>query len=385
MGGLFAKDIVALDITSRAITAVVGVKKAQSVFEIKADISREYSGFRYGEWVDEDETFKTVKDVLSEAMRTAKSKSKRVYIGIPAEFVAVASKEVTVTLDRKRRIVDDDISFLLKKGNDFASPDYTLINSSAVYFAIDGGQELFSDVRNMYANSIDGCVSYMFARKDVVSALDRLMSSLGFKSVRYIATSWAEGIALLDEEQRESAYMLIDIGYCSSSISIAKGEGVLDLKSFSMGGADIAYDISVCFGVSPETAFAAKNLVNVNLGYGEDYVLAREGGLAVYAPIVCEIVKHRWELIANAVEKALESVADAAPSYMPIYLTGEGIADMRGVREFFRKQLGRRVEILTPTLPGFTRAEDSSKTALLLVSDSLSSGIGTKMKKLFWR
>ena len=36
MSGLFTKDIVVLDVTSRLISAIVGVKKAQSVFGIKS-------------------------------------------------------------------------------------------------------------------------------------------------------------------------------------------------------------------------------------------------------------------------------------------------------------------------------------------------------------
>ena len=76
MSGLFAKDIVVLDVTSRLISAIVGVKKAQSVFGIKSNVEKEHPGYENGAWFDEDETATVVKKVISEAMRSANSRSK---------------------------------------------------------------------------------------------------------------------------------------------------------------------------------------------------------------------------------------------------------------------------------------------------------------------
>ncbi|MDE6059962.1 MAG: pilus assembly protein PilM [Clostridia bacterium] len=387
MGGLFTKEIVILDITSREITAIVGVKKAQSVFDVKAVVKNGHSGYENGEWLDAEETLRTAVSVVSEAKRRAGSRTKKLFIGVPAEFTTVATKDVSITFDRKRRVVDDDIEFLFEKGNDFGSTGYAVINTSAIYYSIDNGRNLWGDVRNMDARRIDACVSYMLAERGFVSAFDRQMASLGFTDVRYIATGWAEGIALLDSEQRDGVYMLIDVGYSSTSVTIAKGEGVLQLRSFSLGGAHIAADICEAFGVSPDSAFEAKKLVDVNRKYASEDMLVYEGDVGVQACVVSDIVKYRWDMLADMFERILDEHADDAPSYMPIYLTGEGISDMRGVKQYLSNRLNRPIEILTPRLTGFTRAEDSTKAALLLVADTLlEDSVGAQIRKLLlWR
>ncbi len=384
MSGLFTKDIVVLDVTSRLISAIVGVKKAQSVFGIKSIVEKEQPGYADGEWFDETATVCAVKTVLSEAMRAANSRSKRLFIGVPGEFVTVVSKSVSVKLDRRRRIADDDIDYLLNKGYDFATPEFVLINTSAVYYSLDGEEKLYSDVRGMYAENVEARVSYILAERGFIKTFDRASEDLGFKDVRYVASNWAECVTLLDSEQRESAFVLIDVGYLSSSVSVAKGEGVIGMKSFSLGGAHISADICEALDVPFEYAEEAKTLVDINLNYSENKMLVNRDGQEIRACEVVPIVKSRLDVFAGIISNILDDFGEDAPSYTPIYLTGEGIAAMRGVKKYLSEKVGKNIEIITPKLPGYVNAEESSKTALLLMSDTLSkNSIGDVIKSIF--
>ena len=93
MGSLFTKDIAVLDVNSRLVTAIVGSKRAQSVFGIKAMAEKQHQGYENGEWFDKDETVEFAKSVLVEAMKEAESRTKRLFVGVPAEFVVVITKE----------------------------------------------------------------------------------------------------------------------------------------------------------------------------------------------------------------------------------------------------------------------------------------------------
>ena len=239
MGSLFTKDIAVLDVNSRLISAIVGSKRAQSVFGIKSLVEKQHQGYENGEWFDKDDTVDIAKSVLLDAMKSAESRTKKLFIGVPAEFVTVVTKEVGIRLDRQRRVIDDDIDYLLKKGDDFDTDKYLTINTSAIYYSVNGDEKIYSDVRDMEATGVDACVSYMLCERSFVKTFDEVASSLGFTDVRYVATCWAECMSLLEKDQRDSVYMLIDIGYLSSSVCIAKGEGILEMKSFSMGGAHI--------------------------------------------------------------------------------------------------------------------------------------------------
>jgi len=384
MGSLFTKDIAVLDVNSRLVTAIVGAKRAQSVFGIKAMAEKQHQGYENGEWFDAKETVELAKSVLIESMKEADSRTKKLFIGVPAEFVAVVTKEVSIRLDRRRRVIDDDIAYLLKKGDDFDSNEYLTINTSAIYYSLDDEDKIYNDVRDMEAQKVDACVSYMLCEKSFVDMFDEVASSLGFTDVKYVATCWAECMALLEKEQRDNVYMLIDAGYLSSSVCIAKGEGILDMKSFSMGGAHICADIFEALEVPFDMAEEAKRLVDLNLNYSDEAVLVSDGENVVYALDACEIAKSRLDVFVEVLAGIFKDIEDDAPSYMPVYITGEGIATMRGATKYLSEQLGKNIEIITPKLPGFAKPEDCSKASLLVMADNLSRfDFGAFIKKLF--
>ena len=384
MGSIFTKDIAVLDVNSRLISAIVGSKRAQSVFGIKSIVEKQHQGYENGEWFDEAETSDIAKSVLLDAMKAADSRTKRLFIGVPAEFVTVVTKEVGIRLDRQRRVIDDDIDYLLKKGDDFDTDKYLTINTSAIYYSVNGEEKIYSDVRDMEATKVDACVSYMLCEKSFVKTFDEVAASLGFTDVKYVATCWAECMSLLEKEQRDNVYMLIDVGYLSSSVCIAKGEGILEMKSFSMGGAHIGADIFEALEVPFDMAEEAKRLVDLNLNYSDEAVLVSDGENAVYAQDACEIAKNRLDVFADVIGDILKSVEEDAPSYMPVYLTGEGVASMRGAKKYLSEQLGKNIEIITPKLPGFVKPDDCSKASLLVMADNLSKfDFGAFIKKLF--
>lgn len=384
MGSIFTKDIAVLDVNSRLISAIVGSKRAQSVFGIKSIVEKQHQGYENGEWFDESETSDIAKSVLLDAMKAADSRTKRLFIGVPAEFVTVVTKEVGIRLDRQRRVIDDDIDYLLKKGDDFDTDKYLTINTSAIYYSVNGEEKIYSDVRDMEATKVDACVSYMLCEKSFVKTFDEVAASLGFTDVKYVATCWAECMSLLEKEQRDNVYMLIDVGYLSSSVCIAKGEGILEMKSFSMGGAHISADIFEALEVPFDMAEEAKRLVDLNLNYSDEAVLVGDGENVVYAIDACEIAKNRLDLFADIFSDIFKEIEEDAPSYMPVYLTGEGIAPMRGAKKYLSEQLGKNIEIVTPKLPGFVKPDDCSKASLLIMADNLSRfDFGAFIKKLF--
>ena len=384
MGSLFTKDIAVLDVNSRLISAIVGSKRAQSVFGIKSLVEKQHQGYENGEWFDKDDTVDIAKSVLLDAMKSAESRTKKLFIGVPAEFVTVVTKEVGIRLDRQRRVIDDDIDYLLKKGDDFDTDKYLTINTSAIYYSVNGDEKIYSDVRDMEATGVDACVSYMLCERSFVKTFDEVASSLGFTDVRYVATCWAECMSLLEKEQRDSVYMLIDIGYLSSSVCIAKGEGILEMKSFSMGGAHICADIYEALDVPFDMAEEAKRLVDINLNYNDEAVLVGDGENVVYAADACEIAKNRLDVFADVISDIFKEIEEDAPSYVPVYLTGEGVASMRGAKKYLSEQLGKNIEVVTPKLPGFVKPDDCSKASLLIMADNLSKfNFGEFIKKIF--
>ena len=383
MANIFTKDIVVLDVSSRLISAMVGMKKAQSVFCIKSVAEREHAGYEQGEWFDADDTRSVAISVLKEAMRNAESRSKRIFIGVPAEFTTVVKKDVAITLDRERRIIDADIDFLLKKGDTFDGSNYALINSSAISFSINTSDKLYRDVRGLVASKVVGTISYILCEKSFVRFFDEIVASLGFKDVKYISTAWAEGITLFEKEERDEPYVLVDIGYISSSIIIGRGEGLEDMKSFSLGGGHISADMCEAVDIDFELAEKARELVDLNLNYQDNEILVGDGEQVIYGVEASEVVKAKLDLFAEIIYGVLEQSNVKLPSYAPLYLTGEGIASIRGVKKYLSSTLGINVDIVMPKLPGYAKPCNSTKISLLIIAETLSnSKVGGFFKRI---
>lgn len=365
-------DIAVLNVASGGMSAVVGCKRGTDVFVIGSDVEKEYSGFADGEWFNSDETLKTAVEALREVVEISGTRAKTLFVGVPAEFCAVKTKRVSVSLDRTRRVIDADIDYLLKKGDNFDKSKFVTINSSAVYFSADTSDKLYTDVRGMSASSIEGFVSYILCERSFTDLFDAAAAKAGFKDVRYLSSVWAEGLALFDRDRRDTPFVLIDVGYISSSVSLGRGEGLLDVRSFSMGGAHIAADIFEALEVPYELASEAKELIDLNLSYSEDAVLVSDGEYTVYAADACEIARARLDVLGDIISEAMDSFNEEAPSYLPVYLTGEGIASIRGAKKYLSERIQKNIEIVTPKLPGFGKAADSSKISVLIVAETLS-------------
>ncbi len=372
MSGIFTKDIVVLDVTSRLVSAIVGVKKAQSVFGLKAVVEKVHSGYENGKWLDLDETRKVSYDVLNEVMLHSASRSKKIFIGVPAEFVTVVTKEIHVTLDRERRVVDADIEFLLKKGETFNQDKYVVINRAPVHYSVDTAEAFYGDVRGLNASNVTGMITYVLCERSFTDFYDDISSSLCFRDIRYISTAWAEGVSLFEKEERDNSYALLDVGYISSSVLIGRGNGVVALKSFSLGGGHISADMYELLDVPFELAEQAKDLVDLNLNYSDDAIIVADADSAVYGVDACEIVRSKLDVFAEVLKSVLSGVKNEFPSYAPVYLTGEGIAGIRGAKKYLSEQLGRTVEIATPKLPGYAKPCHASKISLLIVAETLA-------------
>lgn len=384
MSNIFSKDIAVLDVGSHTLSAIVGTKKAQTVFGIKAVAERQHQGYENARWYDLADTMLQVKAVLSEAMKSASSRTKRLFIGVPAEFAAVVTREVEVDYDKKRLISDDDIDYILGKGNSFeVGGQYMTVNMSAIGFRLDDKEAVYSDIRGYEAKSVKALISYVLAEKSYIDSFDKVAEELGFTDVRYLSTEWAQCMSLLEQEQRDEVYAMLDIGYLSSSMCVAKGDGLLDLKAFSMGGAHISADITEYLGVSFEMAEEARKLVDLNLTYDDDAVLVSGKDEEVKASYASQLAKERLEMFAEIIGGIIADHPDLPP-YAAIYLTGEGIGSMRGAKKYLGELLGRNIELITSRLPGFVKPEDSSKASLLVMADSLSkTSVVSFFKRLF--
>jgi len=140
------------------------------------------------------------------------------------------------------------------------------------------------------------------------------------------------------------------------------------LNSFSMGGGHITGDLFQVLKIDFNQAESLKR--KIVLGWqteeNETYDLMGKEFISTYsAKTTNEIAEARIEIISDYVQKCLERCEYEFPDYLPVYLTGGGLSYIKGIKDFFGRKLGRKVEIVSPNLAQSTRPDYSSEISLL--------------------
>lgn len=380
-----SKDVAVLDVGSEKLTVYVGERTVNGTFNIKGTGEALYEGFKGGEWLDPNGLFDAVEKACTGAMRGLGTKFRKLYVGVPGEFTAVVTKEVGFALDKTRKIRDCDLDELFKTGDTFEdNPRFVTINCSAIYYVLDGNRRLI-EPRGMLSSKLKALLSYVLCERTFTETFDNILRKLGFSEVEYISACWAESMLLFEAEQRDKSVLLLDVGYITSNVMLVRGDGLLHLSSFSCGGGNIAGDLTMQMNIPFVQANLIRQKLNLSVLPSEEdkySLLTRNGEVSYSMADVNELARARVEYIARIVQKCIERCEYECPSYQPIYVTGGGLANIRGTREILSTILGRPVEFIAPADPQLNSPHLSSTLGVLDVALKSEKKV-TFLQKIF--
>lgn len=357
-----------VDIGSSTIVALVGEHGANGTFNIlgKGDVS--YAGFQNSEFLEPDALKFAIGNALSNAEITSDTKITSVFIGVPGEFCASVTKVINLSFPKPKKITEFDIQNMYNAGNTFSKdPEYALINKAVVFYEIDKSKRVI-DPLGVKVKNFAGQISYILARKDFVAMMKAIFVALKLNIAGFISSNYAECMYLFEPHIRDKYALLVDVGYITTNVALCRGNGLLFLSSFSLGGGYITSDLSECLRISFSEAERLKH--KVVLGWNatplDTYEIEGDETMQTYsAKATNEIVSDRIEMICEYILKSLENCAYDLPEFLPIFVTGGGLNFIKGVKNFLSKKLKRQVEIISPSLPNVNRPDYSSEVGLL--------------------
>lgn len=354
-----------MDIGSSKIRVACLNLKHKKSFDVLCVGESSYAGFANGAFLEPEKLC----SALGDAIKAAKMGEpiKELYVSIPSEFLIVKTNQVQTNFAFKRKVKKQDISALMDEGNDIKfSKDYTLISCDAVSYVLDR-QKVVVNAENQKAQNLTATFGYVYADNDCIMKLNACFKELGLISVDYVSSPLTEFLCLLDENARKELAIIVDCGYITSHVLVGKNNGLLSLSSFSVGGghimADLAQVLTIDYAQAEE--LKRKALVMQNAASTGGYEITKNGYLfEAQANTVSLIIKARLDMIGEAIKKALEISKIEYPKYMPIFLTGGGIAMMRGAKEYLSKLLERHIEVLCAKSPQYSKPTHSSLMSL---------------------
>lgn len=363
-----AQDVAVLDFGSSKINVLIGERGVNNTIRINGMGECEYAGFVEGEWFAPEQLGYAIGHAVNNAETNSRTKIKQLYVGVPGEFTTVVCRETGIALTKKRKITETDVDMLHEQGNIFEqNPDYTVINVGPIYYTLDDDRRIMQPV-GMTANRLSGKISYVLAENRFIAFIDNILEQLGIETVEYMSSVLAEELMLFDDATRDRFVVLIDVGHLTTSVAVGRGDGLLSLCNFSLGGGHITGVLATELGISFAHAESLKRKVVLSLNASDTDVyeiVDRDERYTFPAKQVNELVMQRIKTIASYVEKCLAKSNCEFPEYIPYHLTGGGLCYLRGARDYLSKRLDKPVEIISPPYPPFSRPHMSSGIGLM--------------------
>jgi cell division protein FtsA len=271
-------------------------------------------------------------------------------------------------IEAPRKIGGEEISMLFKKGEKFTDDDqYTTINAAPVYFLL-GDNKRIIEPRGASSDKLKALVSYIRCKKEFTGEIESILNSVGI-DVEFVSSVWAEILYFFEPNRRDRYVLFVDSGYITTELALLRGDGVLALASFSLGGANITADIAELFELSFEEAEVLKKQVDLTYKGGEATVEINASGDKILLDALNAVAAARIADITDSINDCLKNSAYDCPSHISMFLTGGGLSYIKGVTEFLSADVKKTVELVVPDADEYDKPNYSAILGLLNIAE----------------
>ena len=363
------KDCVAvLDIQSSHIDVVIGERNVNNTLKFRAKESVDYYTFFDGAFYD----IKVLEEKISKLFiniieKNDINKITTCYVGVPGEFFKVKTTNFRIAFNKARRILDRDVINLFDMAYEGLNDcGYTLINRTAVYYAVDGNRTDYPIKK--VGSTLSGRLCFNLITNNYKEVLDDILTRVGIKNIRYLPIPYCEAMSLFSKEERDLTKILIDVGNVTTSISIVSGNALLYSSAFALGGGLITAFLSDKFNCDFDVAEKLKR--KLNLGFRQKtlskyVVFADDNEYKFDRDVANGIAIDVLNQIAEQCDKELSKCTLKIPSDIETVFTGGGICFLRGAVEHITTTLGVFAKVAVPNQPHYKKPNCSSLISLL--------------------
>jgi cell division protein FtsA len=346
-------QVAAIDFGTSKIVTLIAQSGGLNRCDIVGSGTVPYDGFTDGEWNSPDELLKAARDSVAAAELEANSKIREIYVGVPGEFVHVSTGEAEVQLEAPGEITEENINRVQDAAAEalkIAELGGYVMHRSPAWFTVDDGKKTMMPL-GAHGEKIRAAVSFVVADPQFVEDVKELLGAMGITILGFLSPSLGESLLLLSLEERDRIALLIDVGYLNTEISVVEGDAITYHAMLPMGGGQITAEICEELRIPMRAAEQIKRSYVFNPdefdqdAYSEVYD-ERGERLSFPRDYVQRPVEKSVDELSDMIDLTLKN--DAANFLGPrsqVFLTGGGIALMRGGREYLAAKIGRPVKV----------------------------------------
>ncbi len=379
------KSVAVLDIRSSEVAVFLGERGVNGTFVFKASKTEPYEGYQDGKFYDVEGLSRAIFRALSAVEQTCGVRIKELFVGVAGEFVQVLPKEQGIGFPKKRKITSREIDALYESGKEEIE-NYRFIRATSMIF-ITADNRRVVDPTGLSSTALSGILSYFYCSDYFAQTLEGIFEGTKI-TLHYLPAQYAMASYLISSETRDEYALFLDVGFLSSSVLVLLGNVVLAQHTFWVGKGQIAVLLAERLSLPYEVALSLLARANLYAGVmqgnrfefvyrGESYEIDEERFL--------DTVKEGLDGLCEEVSKFLEDCSGKELDYKPLYVTGEGFAEIRGSLDHVSKRLNRICEQVTPDLPYYNKPTMSSRIALMDMAydDHRKSGILYRLSNKF--
>ena len=391
-------QIAALEFGTSKIVTMIAQSGGMDRLDIIGSGTVPYDGYSDGDWNTPGQMIQRVGDSIAAAELEANSKIKEIYVGVPGEYIHVRSCETEVELpegvvdEAAINAVQDAAADLLE----ISQSGGLVIHRTPSWFIVDDGKKTMSPGGR--GSRLRAMTTFVIADPQFIEDVSEMLGSHDITILGFLSPSLGESLLVLSLEERDRGALLIDVGYLNTEISVVEGDAIVYHAILPRGGGHITADLAMGLRIPMKAAEQIKRNYVFNPdefdmdSFSEVY---DENGRRKTFPrkAVGGIVEASFKELTDMIDM---TIANDAEQYLgkrsQVYLTGGGIALMRGAREALAAAIGRPVKISAAKSSKLNSPVYASALGLAdLIFDSIEGdaeaeeNLGSRIRNMFSR
>lgn len=361
IGGMKLKHAVVLDIGSSKVVGLCAERVGNDGLKVHGADARTYAGYRFGVFQNTDSLQRAIVDCLLATQRECGFRLREVTVSVPVSFTKLLLGTGLIEFpSHPKRISGADIDMLINESLPKEAPEgCVLIHSTPYSYTLDGvkGPDLPQDA---VASRLESEVSHVYVQEAFLAPVKAAIKSAGMQPGVCISAALAQSLMLIPGKVRQMPAILLDVGYLHTDVVVSLHSAMIAQDTVQAGGyhfaADLAYGLQVPLAVAEQV----KRRYVFSEDYQDSVELMRtpEGTRSVERAQVQYILEERASELCFMID---DVIRELHPGNAPvIYLTGGGLAMMRGSREYLEHMLGWKVRKDMPWMPRMNSPNYSS-------------------------
>lgn len=371
--------------TSKIVTVIAQSSDRNSHCDIISCGKVDYAGYGSGDWNDWEHLSDAVYNSIIAAQSESKSYIKEIYIGVPCEFIHVKTTEANVSINNENgRVTAADVHAvedMAARLFNFKENADMVIHRSPAWYSVNNGRRTMEPI-GMRGERLSARISFITVAAEFVDDMRTIMGRAGITINGFLSPSLGEQLSTTKEADRDQRCMYVDCGMYNTEVSVLNGDAMTYHAVLPCGGNDITARLADEFNIRYDTAEQLKR--SVCLGENEDTLLNPpvcydNNGRRVRfdAEEVCQVVRSALDDVCLMIKRTDEDAEEELVPRSKVYLTGGGLALLRGGTEYLEKYLGRKVEEAITVSKKLGSPEYTSVLGLVdLIFDSIEQRFG---------